>query len=94
MRVGDFADGLERHLLDLFDVTDAWRRPERFGQLVRAALMAMPETAVARDHIDRALAAAVAVNAGAIASAGGTPEEIRSRIRNGRLDAIRKALEQ
>jgi tRNA nucleotidyltransferase (CCA-adding enzyme) len=79
-------------LLELFDATDAWRRPERFSQLVTAALIAVPEAAAARARIDHALAAATAVNAGSIAAAGGAPEEIRSRVREARLDAIRNAV--
>jgi tRNA nucleotidyltransferase (CCA-adding enzyme) len=81
-------------LLELFDATDAWRRPDRFGQLLTAALVAVPEAQVARCRIDRALAAATAVNAGEIAGAAGRPEEIRRRIREARLAAIRSALDR
>ena len=88
----DAADLDADALLELFDVTDAWRRPERFGLLVTAALMAVPDAAMARRCIERALAAAGAVNAGAIASTGGTPDEIRGRVRQARHDAIHQAL--
>ena len=79
-------------LLELFDSSDAWRRPERFGLLVTAALIAAPHAAAARSRIERAHAAAVAVNAGAVASAGGVPEEIRGRLRRARCGAIHEAL--
>jgi tRNA nucleotidyltransferase (CCA-adding enzyme) len=79
-------------LLGLFDAADAWRRPDRFGQLVTAVLVDAPVAAPARERIERALTAAAAVDAGMIARAAGAPEEIRERLRHARLDAIRRAV--
>lgn len=78
-------------LLELLDATDAWRKPERFADLITAALAGEPETDVVRDVLERARQAAAAIDAGAIAKAAQSPDEIRSRIRGARLDAIRKA---
>jgi hypothetical protein len=53
---------------------------------------AASEAPAARRRIERSLAAACAVNAGQIAGAAGRPEEIRGRIRDARLAAVRGAL--
>jgi len=90
-------DGIEldaEALLELLDAADAWRRPDRFGQLVTAVLIDAPAVVPARERIERALAAAAAVDAGKIARAAGAPEAIRKRVRDARLDAICKALDQ
>ena len=79
-------------LLELLDASDAWRRPERFADLIDAALMGEETAAVARPRLQRALAAAAAVKAGAIAKQAKTPAEIRDRIDRARLTAIREAL--
>jgi tRNA nucleotidyltransferase (CCA-adding enzyme) len=81
-------------LLELFSDSDAWRRPERFDDLLAAALADEPEAEPARSRLDRALRAAQAVNAGDIARAAGNPAEIRRRIDAARLEAVRRALEK
>jgi tRNA nucleotidyltransferase (CCA-adding enzyme) len=81
-------------LLELFDATDTWRRPERFAELLTATLVCDPDAAATRQRIERALAAAAAVNSGKIAGAGGGADEIRSRIREARLAAMQMALGQ
>jgi tRNA nucleotidyltransferase (CCA-adding enzyme) len=83
-----------KELLDLLDAADAWRRPERFADLVDAALVGEETAAVARPRLEKALAAAASVNAGEIAKEAKTPAEIRDRIDNARLAAIRRALEK
>ena len=79
-------------LLELLDAADAWRKPERFAELITAALAGEPETDVVRDVLERARQAAAAIDAGAIAKAAQSPGEIRSRIRGARLDAIQQVL--
>jgi len=87
------ASGLgAQELLELFETTDALRRPERFEQIVAAAFIGAPDETGSRHAIERGLAAAAGVDAGAIARAGGGPEEIRERVRRARLDAIHIAL--
>ena len=82
-------------LVALFHAVDAWRRPERFDLLLAASSC----VAVARqrtDHdralarIKRALAAAAAVDAGAIARAH--PEDIPGALRRARIAAVESAL--
>jgi tRNA nucleotidyltransferase (CCA-adding enzyme) len=79
-------------LLELFDSTDAWRRPERFADLIEAALVGEDTETEARPRLEKALAAAAKIDAGAIAKQAKTPAEIRSRIDGARLDAIKKAI--
>lgn len=79
-------------LLELLDASDAWRRPERFGDLIDAALIGEETAAAARPRLQKALAAAHAVDAGAIAKQAKSPAEIRDRIDRARLAAIRDAI--
>ena len=79
-------------VLELLDSTDAWRRPERFADLVDAALVDEPHAGVVRARLVAAQRAAAAVNAGEIARQAKTPAEIRSRIDEARLTAIRAAI--
>jgi tRNA nucleotidyltransferase (CCA-adding enzyme) len=79
-------------LLELLDSTDAWRRPERFADLVDAALVGEPHAAAVRARLEAAQRAAATVNAGEIARQAKTPAEIRPRIDGARLAAIRAAL--
>jgi len=73
-------------LLDVLKRTDAFRRPERFAQLLEVARTAAPKTDIAR--LEKARAAASAVDAGAIA-AKGSGKEIARRVDAARLEAIR-----
>jgi tRNA nucleotidyltransferase (CCA-adding enzyme) len=59
-------------LLDLFKAADAFRRPERFAEVLEVARLADPEIDKAR--IERALRAAAAVDAGEIAKRATGPE--------------------
>jgi tRNA nucleotidyltransferase (CCA-adding enzyme) len=81
-------------LLELFDSTDAWRRPDRFADLVDAALVAEENADAVRARLQAALRAAAAVNAGDLARQAKTPAEIRSLIDGARLAAIRQAIKQ
>jgi tRNA nucleotidyltransferase (CCA-adding enzyme) len=80
-------------VLDLFNNVDAWRRPERFAELATAALAGEPDAGAAQARLERARAAAAAVNAGEIAKASKNTTAIRGNVDAARLDAIRRALE-
>ena len=73
-------------LLELFKAADAFRRPQRFAELLDAAQAAEPR--VERARIERALEAAAAVEAGKIAQSAKGPE-IGRRVDEARLQAIR-----
>jgi tRNA nucleotidyltransferase (CCA-adding enzyme) len=79
-------------VLELLNATDAWRRPERFAELLSAALAGEPEAAPARARLERAHAAGAAVDTGAIAQAAREAAAIRGGIDAARLAAIRRAL--
>ena len=79
-------------VLELFDATDAWRKPERFSELITAVLAGEPESEAVRTRLEHARAAAAAVDAGAIAKSVNTPAEIRNNVNQARLAAIRRAL--
>ncbi len=78
-----------RALLELFDATDVWRRPERFGLLMDAALLGEEDAQGTRARLERTMKAALSVDAGAIAKLASDPEQIRINIDAARLDAIR-----
>jgi len=73
-------------LLELLKRTDAFRRPERFAELLEVARLAAHGTDFA--HLEKARAAAVAVDAGAIAQRGG---DIAKAVDEARLQAITAA---
>jgi tRNA nucleotidyltransferase (CCA-adding enzyme) len=75
-------------VLELLNAADGWRRPERFQALIEAA----GATDRARSRLLRALGAAAAVDAGAIAKSRRKAEDIRKAVNAARLDAIRAAL--
>ncbi|HEX6319844.1 MAG TPA: multifunctional CCA tRNA nucleotidyl transferase/2'3'-cyclic phosphodiesterase/2'nucleotidase/phosphatase [Burkholderiales bacterium] len=76
-------------LLELLKRTDALRRPERFGELLEAARLAALDVDVAR--LKRALAAAAAVDAGALAAKAASPAEIAHLLDEARERAISQA---
>jgi tRNA nucleotidyltransferase (CCA-adding enzyme) len=75
--------------LDLFKTADAFRRPERFAELLEVAQRADPSIDKAR--IERALRAAAAVNGGAIAAKASSPDQIPKLLDAARLKAIAEA---
>jgi tRNA nucleotidyltransferase (CCA-adding enzyme) len=81
-------------LLELLDATDAWRKPERYAELITAVLAGEPGTEGIRERLERSRQVAAAIDAGAIAKAAHSPGEIRDRIRAARLEAIQKALKR
>jgi tRNA nucleotidyltransferase (CCA-adding enzyme) len=76
-------------LLELLKRADAFRRPERFAELLEVARQAA-HTDGAR--LERALGAAGAVDAGAIAARAGSGGEIAKLIDEARTQAIAQAL--
>ncbi|HEY3075584.1 MAG TPA: multifunctional CCA tRNA nucleotidyl transferase/2'3'-cyclic phosphodiesterase/2'nucleotidase/phosphatase [Burkholderiales bacterium] len=77
-------------LLELLKRTDALRRPERFQDLLAVARRDVPIIDTSR--LERALSAAAAVDAGAIAAKASLPQEIARLIDEARADAIARAL--
>jgi len=75
-------------LLELFNAVDLWRRPERFADLVEAALAGESAGAAARASLARARAAALSVNAGEIAKSARNPGEIPKKVAAARLAAL------
>jgi tRNA nucleotidyltransferase (CCA-adding enzyme) len=73
-------------ILDLLKRTDAFRRPERFAELLEVARTATPKADLAR--LEKARAAAAAVDAGAVA-AKASGKEIGKRVDAARLQAIK-----
>jgi len=73
-------------LLDLLKRTDAFRRPERFAQLLQVARVAAPKCDLAR--LEKARAAAAGVDAGAIAKQA-SGKDIARRVDAARLAAIK-----
>ena len=80
--------------LALLKSSDAFRRPERFRELLAVARLAEPGLAMASGcaRLERALAAAAAVNAAAIASQATGPADIAARLEDARIQAIAGAL--
>jgi len=78
-----------QELLELLKRTDAFRRPERFAELLRVAKLSDAKIDTAR--IERALRAAAAVDAGAIAARAASQAEIPRLIDEARLRAITQA---
>jgi tRNA nucleotidyltransferase (CCA-adding enzyme) len=76
--------------LRLFKRADALRRPERFGLFLQAAKLARP--GLQTEAIEKALAAALAVDAGAIARGAAAPAEIPALLDKAREQAIAASL--
>jgi tRNA nucleotidyltransferase (CCA-adding enzyme) len=73
-------------ILGLLKTADAFRRPERFAELLEVARLAEKlDTA----RFDRALKALATVNAGEIAKKASSPAEIARRVDQARLEALK-----
>jgi tRNA nucleotidyltransferase (CCA-adding enzyme) len=79
-----------RHLLELLKRADAFRRPERFSELLQVAKLSGAK--IATTKIERARRAAATVNAAAIAASAASPAEIPKLLDQSRLRAIAQAL--
>jgi tRNA nucleotidyltransferase (CCA-adding enzyme) len=98
VRIAAAATADAEELLTLLQAGDAFRRPDRYASLLDASVCEMARIGTApqppwapRAQIELALAAAVAVDAGAVAKAG-VAAEIPARLQAARLAAIRAAL--
>jgi len=76
-------------LLELLKRADAFRRPERFAELLQVASLANPN--IKTERAKRALEAATAVDAGAIAAKAASPAEIARLVDEARCRAIERA---
>jgi len=76
-------------LLELLKRSDAFRRPERFHELLEVAKRDKPIVDTAR--VERALEAAKGVDAGAIAAQASDPKKIAQLIDEARVQAIERA---
>jgi tRNA nucleotidyltransferase (CCA-adding enzyme) len=76
-------------LLELLKRTDAFRRPERFQELLAVARRDQP--IIDSSRLERALAAATAVDAGAIAASAASPQQIPELIDRARVAAIARS---
>ena len=74
--------------LELLNAVDAWRRPERFQELLEAS--GASDRAASR--LRRVREAAAALDTGAIAKTAGKGEDIKARVNAARLEAIRAAI--
>lgn len=89
------ADGAEldaEELFQLLEAADAWRRPERFRDLIDAALAGVADCEVSRTRLRRAHDAALAVDAGAVARTQAKPDAIKAAVAQARLAAIRESI--
>jgi len=79
-------------LLETLKRADALRRPERFAGLLAAARIAEQAAPAGLARLERALAAAQQVDAGAIAAGAASPADIPARLDRAREAAIGAAL--
>jgi len=86
--IADGADLGAQELMALFEAVDAWRRPERVTALVQAALAGVAGGERTRRHLQRAHAAALAVDAGAVARQQTGADQIKAAVAQARLDAL------
>jgi tRNA nucleotidyltransferase (CCA-adding enzyme) len=77
-------------LLELLKRTDAFRRPERFQDLL--AVARRDEPVVDTSRLEQALAAAAKVDAGPVAAKAPSPQDIPRLIDEARIHAIARAL--
>jgi tRNA nucleotidyltransferase (CCA-adding enzyme) len=75
-----------KDLLNVLKRADAFRRPERFAQLLEAATLVNPE--FKKEKLEKALEAAQAVDAGGIASRASAPSSISALLDRAREEAI------
>jgi tRNA nucleotidyltransferase (CCA-adding enzyme) len=81
-------------LLSLMQITDALRRPDRFDQLLEVCAAAAGEGTGGAPfrRLRQALAAAKSVDAGAVAKGCNDAADIKERVAEARIAAIKSAL--
>jgi len=77
-------------LLEILKRADAFRRPERFADLLEVARRDVPVVDTAR--VERARKAATAVDAGAVAAQADDPKQISQLVDEARVQAIERSL--
>ncbi len=90
------ADGAEldaEALMQVLEAADAWRRPERFRDLMEAALAGVADAGASRKRLRIAHDAALAVDAGVVARTQKSPDGIKAAVAEARLAAIRNAIQ-
>jgi tRNA nucleotidyltransferase (CCA-adding enzyme) len=90
--IGEAAHADAAALLAVLKNADAFRRKERFEELLLAAALSAPETAAGAQRLRAALSAAAAIDAGAIAGGARSPADIAGAIDAARLAAVRAAV--
>jgi len=90
--IADARELAASEMLELLDSADAWRRPERFADLMQAALVGEENAATVQSLLERARKSAAGINAGEIARRAATPADIRRLVDGARLAAIERAL--
>jgi tRNA nucleotidyltransferase (CCA-adding enzyme) len=79
-------------MLDVLERADAWRRPQRFQDLVRAAVAGEPHAQRIESLWNRIIDAGLKVDAAAIARDATGGDDIKQRLHTARLDAISRNL--
>ena len=90
--MADAAELDAAEVLELLDASDAWRRPERFDQLITAVTIDDAGARAARDVLTRAREAGAAVDGARIAATESDRKAIGAKVAAERLEAIRHAL--
>ncbi|MDP3715050.1 MAG: multifunctional CCA tRNA nucleotidyl transferase/2'3'-cyclic phosphodiesterase/2'nucleotidase/phosphatase [Burkholderiales bacterium] len=81
-------------LYDVMDAADAWRRPERFRDLIEAALAGEHEARIARPRLLRTHEAVLAVDTGAVARRQSGAAAIKAAVAQVRRQAVADAVKQ
>jgi tRNA nucleotidyltransferase (CCA-adding enzyme) len=79
-------------IVDVLNSADAWRRPDRFLELMRAALMDEGDRVRVMRRFEKARYAGASVDAAEIAKTSADRADIRDRVAAARLEAVRTAL--
>jgi tRNA nucleotidyltransferase (CCA-adding enzyme) len=90
-RIAAALNATPAEVLELLKRADAFRRPGRFAELLDVARFADPAAGAAAQRLEKALQAAHAVDAGAIAARAASPGEIAQLIDEARRRAIAAA---
>lgn len=81
-------------LLSLLKRADAFRRKDRFEELLLAARLAAPQVERGAARARAALDAAAAIDAGVVAATAASPSAIAAAIDAARLEAIRRGMDR
>ncbi len=91
--IGRGAKLMPEAIVALLQACDAWRKPARFEQLLQAVeICSRARSSNAALRLLRAMRAARAVDAGAVARQESEPRKIAARLRAARIAAVKAAL--